>query len=230
MIDYLDIYNTQAAQYERLVAREDHKGHLLPALEEIRPFSGLAVVESGAGTGRLATLLAPLVARILVCDIMPAMLAIAEEKRQREGWHHWQPAVADHRYLPIAAETADVVLVGWSLSHFSAWYPQSWQQEIGTALAEMERVLRSNGTLIIIETLGTNSQTPHPPAAHLAAYYRWLEQEQGFASTWIRTDYRFASLAEAQTLIRFFFGEEMATSVVRKGSPIVAECTGIWWR
>jgi hypothetical protein len=46
----------------------------------------------------------------------------------------------------------------------------------------------------------------------------------------MRTDYRFASLAEAEELARFFFGEELAKKVVEQGWQVLPECTGIWWK
>ncbi|NJL56820.1 hypothetical protein HC928_17975, partial [bacterium] len=79
-------------------------------------------------------------------------------------------------------------------------------------LAEMVRVTRPDGTLIILETLGTGSEIPTPPTAGLDAYYAWLEETHGFTRTWIRTDYEFASVGEAEHLTRFFFGDVLAES------------------
>lgn len=93
----------------------------------------------------------------------------------------------------------------------------------------MKRVLRPGGTAIIIETLGTATETPRPPSSHLADLYSWLETGHGFASSWIRTDYQFVSLREAEELTWFFFGLEMAELVVREKLIILPECTGIWW-
>jgi hypothetical protein len=93
----------------------------------------------------------------------------------------------------------------------------------------MKRVLRPGGTVIILETLGTGCESPHPPSDALAAYYALLEEEHGFSATWIRTDYRFASLSEAEDLTRFFFGDGLADRVAREGLVTLPECTGIWW-
>ncbi len=89
-------------------------------------------------------------------------------------------------------------------------------------------MLRPGGTIIILETLGTGYETPHSPDS-LMAYYAFLEEEEGFSSTWIRTDYQFESLTEAEALTRFFFGESMADKVISEDPVILPECTGIWW-
>jgi len=230
MPDYQQIYATQADQYEYLVTHEDYEGNIARALAEIRPFTNQTVVEFGAGTGRLTCLLAPHVQHILACDISAHMLAVAQAKLRHGGWHNWSLAVSDNRAMGVAANTADLTIAGWSFSNFAGQKPDSWLGDIGTAVDEMQRITRPDGICVIIETLGTSQESPRPPAPYLADYYHWLEQEQGFRSTWIRTDYRFPSVAEAIKSVRFFFGDTMAEAVRRQNSPIVPECTGIWWQ
>ncbi|HNN14596.1 MAG TPA: hypothetical protein PKL78_13635, partial [Anaerolineales bacterium] len=59
-------------------------------------------------------------------------------------------------------------------------------------------------------------------------FYPWLD-EMGFQKTWIRTDYQFESLAEAEELSRFFFGNALGDQVVQHQWTILPECTGVWW-
>ena len=92
----------------------------------------------------------------------------------------------------------------------------------------MKRVLRPCGMIMILEGLVWGTETPRPTDAW-AAYHTCLEKEYGFSSTWIRTDYGFESLAEAQELTRFFGGDEPADRVSRENWVIVPECSGIWW-
>ncbi|MCI0399127.1 MAG: methyltransferase domain-containing protein [Chloroflexi bacterium] len=227
--DYKAIYAHHAAGYDELVAREDYRGHLRPALEAIRPLAGLRVVELGAGTGRLTRLLAPAVGRLLACDLSAHMLATARARLAGLALANWELAVADNRQLPVADGAADLALAGWSLGHFCGWYPDTWRQEIGRAVAEMKRAVPPGGTVVILETLGTGRESPRPPTPALADYYAWLEQEHGFAASWVRTDYRFASPAEAERLTQFFFGEELAGRVRAEGLVVLPECTGLWF-
>ena len=84
---------------------------------------------------------------------------------------------------------------------------------------------------IYLETLGTGYETPTPPD-ELTAYYAFLENEEGFSSTWIRTDYLFESVEEAKKVSTFFFGEEIVEKFIEHplgDHVILPECTGIWW-
>ncbi len=223
MPDLRQIYATQAEQYAQMVACEDYQGRLIPALEQIAPLKGTHVVESGAGTGRVTRLLAPQVASIRAFDAQPAMLRLARRTPQP----HIHFAAADHRALPVPSGSADVVVAGWSLSAVVVWNLDRWQAELEQALGEFRRVLRPGGTVILIETLGTGQESPNPPPV-LRDYYAYLDGH-GFASTWIRTDYRFDSLAEAEKMARFFFGDALAEETVRRRWQVLPECTGLWW-
>ncbi len=225
MPDYREIYQNQVSQYDLMVSREDYQGNLLPALSAIRPLTGLDVVELGAGTGRLTTQIAPLAGSLTAFDLSVPMLALLREKASGVPL-----AAADNRALPLADAAADVAIAGWSIAHSVEWYPHTWREETGKALAEIFRILRPNGTAIILETLGTGNETPAPPNEGLAQFYEILENEYGFTLTTLRTDYQFESPAEGQALLRFFFGDELADRIVAEQLTILPECTGIWSR
>jgi ubiquinone/menaquinone biosynthesis C-methylase UbiE len=227
---FKNIYQNHADQYEALIAREDYQHRLLPALEAIRPLAGLEVVETGAGTGRLTRLVAPHVKQIKAFDAAAPMLEMARLKLTELGLHNWELQVAEHKSLPVADQSVDLTLSGWTYGHIQAWYPDDWQAEINRVLAELRRVIRPGGTIIIIETLGTGFETPRPPSPGLAAYYNFLAQEHNFSHTAIRTDFRFASLDEAERLIRFFFGDALGEQVRANNWVILPECTGLWWQ
>lgn len=223
------IYARHADQYDRLVSREDYQGNILRALKAIRPLDALEVVEMGAGTGRLTRLLSPLAESVRAYDASQHMLDMAAIRLRSLDLTNCELVVSDHRNLPALSASADLAIEGWSFGHLAWWFAGSWQEEIGKALAEMKRVLRPGGTAIIIETLGTGIEAPQAPTPYLADFYSWLETEHGFVSTWIRTDFQFETLREAEELTRFFFGTELADRVACEELITLPECTGIWW-
>lgn len=224
---YADIYAHHAEEYERLIAREDYMGNLLAALRDITPLAGLDVIDMGAGTGRLTRLLAPFARSVRAFDTSAAMLAVAQARLAAEGARHWRVAVADHRALPVESCSADIVIAGWSICYTVVW-ERDWQAELGKALAEMQRVARPGGALIIVETQGTGYETPTPPE-NVKPYFAHLEAN-GFASTWIRTDFQFASVEEARALTTFFFRGDVSDKLISREPAILPECTGIWWK
>jgi len=227
---FLNIYAHQAEAYDRLVAREDQRGHLFAALMELHRLDGATVVEFGAGTGRLTRLLSLMARRVYAFDFAPAMLAQAQQQLALSGLSSWRLGLADNRAIPLPAACADLVIEGWSFGHAVAWSPDTWRAEVGAMLDEMRRLLKPHGTAVLIETLGTGQKQPSPPTEGLAELYRWWEEEHGFQHRWVRTDYQFESVAEAEALVGFFFGTELAERVRREQLTILSECSGIWWR
>jgi hypothetical protein len=91
----------------------------------------------------------------------------------------------------------------------------------------MQRVLKPGGTMILIETMGTGFREPTPPE-HLVQLYDYWQDKHGLAYRWIRTDSQYESVAEADELIRFFFGDAVADRLVAGKNFLIPECTGIW--
>jgi ubiquinone/menaquinone biosynthesis C-methylase UbiE len=223
-----EIYKTEGDKYEALIAREDYQGNILKTLREITPLDGRVVYDLGAGTGRLACMLSPHVKHVHAFDISEEMLRVCREKFIASGLTNWQVDVADHRQLPVDDHLADLVVSGWSLSYLAVWSPESWREELEKWMAEMKRVLRPGSFIILYESLGTGNESPIK-LEHLEKFYPWLD-EAGFQNKWIRTDYRFKSLDEAEFLSRFFFGDELGDKVKQNKWEILPECTGVWWR
>lgn len=222
------IYQTEADRYEALISREDYQGNILRAIEGIVNVDGLDVLDLGAGTGRLTLLLAARVKSIRAFDASAEMLSVCRERLLASGLSNWLVQVADHRQLPVPDHSADLVVSGWSVSYLAVWNPERAEQELDRWLLEMQRVLRPDGQIILLESLGTGNESPFR-LEHLEPMYRWL-QEKEFKSTWIRTDYQFASLQEAVELSSFFFGDELGKKVEQNRWIILPECTGLWWR
>lgn len=224
---FIHIYTTQAAAYHRLIEAEDAAGNLPRALAALADFAGARWLDVGSGTGRLPLLLRHLNARPLALDLHAAMLAEQRHQRDRAGGA-WPLAQADARALPVLSASVDVVTAGWALGHLCGWYPTAWRVHLETALSEMRRVLRPGGTLLILETLGTGAEAPAPPTPALADYYAHLERARGFTRHTLRTDYQFASPAEAEAVLGFFFGADLTQKIRAQHWARIPEWTGVW--
>ena len=222
------IYQSEGNRYEALISREDYQGNIARAIDEIINVDGLDVLDLGAGTGRLSLLLAPRAKSIHAFDTSAEMLRVCRERLIASGLSNWQVDVADHRQLPLTDHSADLVVSGWSVSYLAVWNQEQRTSELDIWLREMNRVLRKDGTIILLESLGTGNEEPIR-LEHVESTYQWLDAN-GFENKWIRTDYQFESVEEAADLAGFFFGAEMADRIRENRSTILPECTGVWWR
>ena len=232
MDHYQQIYSRRAADYQRMIAAEDVDGNLLAILQEITHLKVQRILDLGSGTGRLPVLLAAgdeKPGQIVGLDLQTAMLKENLHQRKASGGI-WTLLQADMRHLPLAAGWADMVIAGWAVGHLTGWYPKSWRDQIGQVLAEMQRMVVRGGWLVILETLGTGSLVPTPPASSLADLYTWLEGKHGFSRRTIRTDYQFASVEEAVQNTEFFFGAELAERIRQNGWARLPEWTGVWFK
>lgn len=225
MPDHDVIYKEEAARYHELIAKQPSVQHWI---EEIRPIRGMDIVDLGAGSGRLTAVLADQAKTIVALDAYEPMLHVAAERLRTAGYTNWRTQVADHRELPLASQSADLIVSGWSICYLGSDNLPNWEQNLRQVMNEMKRVLRGNGTIIIFETMGTGFETPNPPD-FLKKYYAALEQDYGFSHKWIRTDYAFDSVEQAEQLTRFFFSDELADRVARDKLVHLPECAGIWW-
>jgi len=222
------IYQSDGDRYEALISREDYQGNIPRAIDEIINVDGLDVLDLGAGTGRLTMLLAPRAKSIRAFDASDEMLRVCRERLAASGLFNWQADVADHRQLPVADHSVDLVVSGWSVSYLAVWNQELNTTELDVWLNEMKRVLQNGGMIVLFESLGTGNESPIR-LEHVESTYQWLDAN-GFENKWIRTDYQFESVDEAVELAGFFFGEDMANRVRAERLVILPECTGVWWK
>ncbi|SFS61321.1 class I SAM-dependent methyltransferase [Paenibacillus sp. BC26] len=230
MPDHDHIYQSEAERYDQLISFEDVHRNLLQTIHRIVPhLSEAAVLDIGAGTGRLTTMLAPIVASVTATDASGAMLEVASSKLSALGLTNWQTAVAQHDQLPLQDDSVDLVTAGWTICYAASSNVEGWSGNLSVILDEIRRVLKPGGTCIIFENFGTGSSVPNPPD-FLTAYYAALVNEYGFEHEAIRTDFRFNSVADAVSITNFFFGEWLSEQVQANNSPTVEEWTGVWWK
>jgi ubiquinone/menaquinone biosynthesis C-methylase UbiE len=219
------VYRDGVDDYQRLVQHEDAAGLLWRLLDELVAWRDLDVVELGAGTGRVTVPLAQRARHVHAIDASPHMLDLARRRLTSAQLTNVAFHVAEHRDLPLADHEADALIEGWAVAHYVDWEPDTWRSAVDACVAEMRRVVRAGGPIVLIETLGTGVTEPTPPTAELDALYAHLESAHGFVRHWVRTDYRFPDVASAHDTVTRFFGDEMAQ---RLDGASLAECTGVW--
>jgi ubiquinone/menaquinone biosynthesis C-methylase UbiE len=228
MVDVHTVYSSRADIYEALVTREDYQGNILKTLLDITQFVGKDVVELGAGTGRITLMLAQFVKSIQAFDKSDHMLSIARQKLEKTGLTNWSTEVAEHQTLPLLDGAADIVISGWSICYSALDNPETWQDDLRKTLAEMRRVVKPGGTIIILDSLGTGFETPTPPE-DLIQYFEFLKND-GFTTIPIRTDYKFETMEIAEQVVRGFFGDSLADRVVKDQLLILPECTAVMYQ
>ena len=218
-------YRANAEAYDTLIAAEDADFTLLRALAEVTRLEGATVVDVGAGTGRFARMLIGRAAHVHLVEREPAMLDVA--RRALDGRDDVTFHLADARAIPLAEASVDLAVAGWVFGHFPHWMPASWQAEVDAAIAEMRRVVRPGGAVVIVETLGTGHTEPRSHAV-LDVYFSHLEARHGLARRWLRTDYEFPDAETAAAVCTPFFGEELGARIRREGWARVPECTAMF--
>ena len=102
----------------------------------------MTVLDAGTGTGYLAGMMAPLVGNVIGVDCSPAMLALAGEKMAQADYQHVSFHQGNAEHLPLATNSVDVAMCHMLLHHVVS--PR-------TVLAELRRVVRPGGYLLIID-------------------------------------------------------------------------------
>ena len=100
------------------------------------------LIDLGTGTGRMLELLSPLAGKLWGVDQSRDMLAIARAKLEEKGLKHAQLRQADIYALPYADASGDLVTIHQVLHFLDD--PQA-------ALLEARRVLKPEGTLVIVD-------------------------------------------------------------------------------
>jgi ubiquinone/menaquinone biosynthesis C-methylase UbiE len=225
MAEHETVYRDETERYHALVSFEDFSHNLQASIQSIIPV-GACILETGAGTGRVTSMLAPLAGELVSLDLSVPMLTKALAATPPKTTTFRGYAAADHRFLPVEGHHYDWVISGWSVCYLATWYKDHWKSEVTHALREFSRVLQPAGQILLIETLGTGETNPNPPE-HLVEYLDYLDSLR-FQRRWIRTDYRFPDEATARDLTGFFFGDGMLKNISAQPIPVLPECTGLW--
>ena len=222
-----EIYERHAVEYDELVNHEDYQGNLRAALHELHNFTDSEVIEFGSGTGRVTKLFIDEVKSVRCFDRASHMHDIA---RQNLGAYADKITFSQLNNLEAhtVAPQADVVIEGWSFGHTVNDDAENYEATIDHLVSSCEGLVRPGRKVIIIETLGTNTEAPFAPNAGLQTFFDALETKRGYAKTIVPTDYKFSSVADGVRIMGFFFGDAMKEAVKQRGTTIIPEFTGIW--
>jgi ubiquinone/menaquinone biosynthesis C-methylase UbiE len=177
-------FGERAAYYTTSVVHSDPK-----VLEDVVRFAApgpeWVALDVATGTGHTALALAPHVARVVALDLTPEMLREAEALIGARGIGSVELRTGDVHDLPFPDGSFDLVTCRRAAHHFS---------DIRRALAEMRRVLRPGGRIVIddrsvpeddfVDALMNELDTWHDPS-HVREYrpseWRQMLEEAGFA-------------------------------------------------
>jgi len=218
-----EIYEKHAREYDELVTREDFSGNLGKALEPLVPL-GARVLELGAGTGRVTRLYADRAGAVTCCDRSAHMLGQARRNLSAFG-DRIEYSLVDNDVLGFPGGPYDVIVEGWSFGHSAVAHATEVTDWFATLHEALLGLLCPDGSIVVIETLGTLSDIPTAPGPVLGEFYDLLEGSFGYRRTVLDTSYRFGDSEEARRIIGFFFGSVMASRV---DGPLVPEYTGLW--
>jgi ubiquinone/menaquinone biosynthesis C-methylase UbiE len=107
--------------------------------------SGAQILDVGCGAGHLSFALAPAAATLIALDPAPGMLATVRQAAATRGLPQIETREGSAGALPFAAATFDLVCTRYSAHH---WL------DVPGALAEMRRVVKPNGFILVIDLLG----------------------------------------------------------------------------
>lgn len=223
-----DVYQDDAMAYDALIAAEDADGTLRQTLDTLVDFTDKRVADVGAGTGRIARWVVNSARHVHLIDRAAPMLAVARGHIEAAGYGARATIhEADARALPLEDDSVDVAVAGWVFGHFRSWMPDGWRDEVDAAVAQMRRVVIGAAPVVIVETLGTGHEQPrtHPG---LDEYFQHLQSAHGMKRQWVRTDYVFKDAQTAARVVRPFFGDALAQTVMQHDWARVPECTAIF--
>lgn len=143
-----DFWEGKGRQYEDLAERI--------ALRALLPAGGGTLVDIGAGYGRLVPLYAGY-GRVVLLDY--ARTQLEEAQRYLPNPERYTYVVADVYHLPFVDNLFDALVMIRVMHHLA---------DVPAALAELYRVLRPDGTLVL----------EHASKRHLKSIARWLARRQ----------------------------------------------------
>ena len=151
-------FAAQAEEWDRIRAMHAPDAQVEAAVRALvgdKPIG--ALLDLGAGTGRMLELLAPQASRAVGVDLSPAMLNLARARIEERGLRNVQLRQGDVYAPPVERAAYDLVVVHQVL-HFL--------DDPGRALLEAARTLRPGGRLLVVDFAAHEQEALRENFAH----------------------------------------------------------------
>lgn len=135
-------FTIQAENFESSTMNFSKQEYLDYTVRSMEPRSTDRVLEAAAGTCACGRSVAPFVQSVVCLDATPAMLEVGRKEAKKAGIDTMQFVTGLVEEIPFADGHFDLVLTRLAFHHFT---------EIERPFAEMNRVLKPGGKLVIID-------------------------------------------------------------------------------
>ncbi len=135
-------FSDQSQGFSSYISGVDKLEYMQQVIKKLNLDNNESVIEVAAGTGVCSRMIASYVKKVVAYDLTPEMLAEGRKEAEKEKIDNISFIKGQVTEMPFIDNTFDVVITRLSFHHFTT---------IEEPLAEMYRILKKGGRLIIID-------------------------------------------------------------------------------